>query len=219
MAEKTRNRVAARSKGKMTRQHIMEAALRLFYREGIGALTYRAVAKEADVNVSLTSYYFSDIPSLLTESFTYYVAKSDEQIKETWAAVESQLASLQKEQLNEPSVRSELANWLSDLATDYVVRQITERPEGIAVELACLYDIHMDSALREMALQQQVKLLKPFEQLFCSMGSLDPETDAQLCLSTLLRMEFEGLAEGGVANREKIRRQMGRIIQFTLRVD
>lgn len=42
------------------RQSIIDAAIRVIGRDGLGALTHRAVATEAGVPLGLTTYYFAD---------------------------------------------------------------------------------------------------------------------------------------------------------------
>jgi DNA-binding transcriptional regulator YbjK len=46
------------------RQAIIEAAVRVIARQGLGKLTHRRVAAEADVPVGSTTYYFSDLGAL-----------------------------------------------------------------------------------------------------------------------------------------------------------
>jgi TetR/AcrR family transcriptional regulator, regulator of biofilm formation and stress response len=46
------------------RQAIVEAASRVIARQGLGELTHRRVAAEADVPVGSTTYYFSDLAAL-----------------------------------------------------------------------------------------------------------------------------------------------------------
>lgn len=52
-----------------TRARLMDAAVRLTAREGVRAVTARAVAAEADVNQALVFYHFDGIEGLLRESF------------------------------------------------------------------------------------------------------------------------------------------------------
>ena len=58
-------------KGDLRRQAIIEAGYRVVIANGLGALTFRAVASEASVPLGSASYYFPDKISLLREVVTY----------------------------------------------------------------------------------------------------------------------------------------------------
>ena len=50
-----------RAQGEQTRQTILKATLEVLAQQGYTAITHRAVAKQAGVNYSLTTYYFKDL--------------------------------------------------------------------------------------------------------------------------------------------------------------
>ena len=51
---------------------ILQAALRVMVRDGVRGVRHRAVAQEADVPLSATTYYFKDIHDLLADALTLY---------------------------------------------------------------------------------------------------------------------------------------------------
>ena len=57
-----------RLKGERRRRAIVDAALRLVAREGVGAVTHRNVAREAGVPPASIAYYFDGIDDLLVAS-------------------------------------------------------------------------------------------------------------------------------------------------------
>ncbi|GAB3675326.1 TetR family transcriptional regulator [Saccharopolyspora tripterygii] len=57
-----------RLKGERRRRAIVDAALRLVAREGVGAVTHRNVAREASVPPASIAYYFNGIDDLLVAS-------------------------------------------------------------------------------------------------------------------------------------------------------
>ncbi|MFZ2503532.1 MAG: TetR family transcriptional regulator [Nocardioides sp.] len=65
-----------------TRQALMDAAVSLTAREGVRAVTARAVAGEAGVNQALVFYHFNGVDGLLREAF----GQATEQMVETYAA-------------------------------------------------------------------------------------------------------------------------------------
>jgi len=68
-------RQLTRSDGKKKRDKILEATLSIIVREGIRGVRHRAVAKEADVSLSSTTYYFKDIHDLITDAFMYFASQ------------------------------------------------------------------------------------------------------------------------------------------------
>ena len=60
-------------RGERRRQAILEAALRLISQHGVGALTHRAVAEEADVPLASTTYYFDSLDELLDGALHLFV--------------------------------------------------------------------------------------------------------------------------------------------------
>ncbi|MDN5401705.1 MAG: TetR family transcriptional regulator, partial [Pseudomonas sp.] len=59
-------RKASRRGSEQRRQDILDAAMRIVVRDGVRAVRHRAVAAEAGVPLSATTYYFKDIDDLLT---------------------------------------------------------------------------------------------------------------------------------------------------------
>src|SRR5262249_59005138 len=58
---------ARSERGAAKRRRILEATLAIVGREGAGAVTHRAVAREAGVPLAATTYYFSSRHDLLAE--------------------------------------------------------------------------------------------------------------------------------------------------------
>ena len=54
------------------RQDIIEATLRVMARDGLRAVSHRAVASEASVPLASTTYYFRDLEDLIIESFLHW---------------------------------------------------------------------------------------------------------------------------------------------------
>ncbi|HUH68786.1 MAG TPA: TetR family transcriptional regulator [Mycobacterium sp.] len=68
------------------RQAIVEAAGRVIARQGLGELTHRRVAAEADVPVGSTTYYFSDLGEL-REAALAHAATTTADYLEQWRHV------------------------------------------------------------------------------------------------------------------------------------
>ena len=69
-------RKTSRKGSEQRRQAILDAAMRIIVRDGVRAVRHRAVAAEADVPLSATTYYFKDINDLITDTFARFVERS-----------------------------------------------------------------------------------------------------------------------------------------------
>jgi TetR/AcrR family transcriptional regulator, regulator of biofilm formation and stress response len=58
------------------RRLIVEAALRVIARDGVGAATHRAVAAEADVALASTTYHFASKAEIVTEALELAIDRS-----------------------------------------------------------------------------------------------------------------------------------------------
>ena len=77
-------RKASRQGSEQRRQDILDAAMRIVVRDGVRAVRHRAVAAEAGVPLSATTYYFKDIDDLLTDTFAQYVERSAAYMAKLW---------------------------------------------------------------------------------------------------------------------------------------
>src|SRR3546814_3178004 len=77
-------RKASRQGSEQRRQEILDAAMRIVVRDGVRAVRHRAVAAEAGVPLSATTYYFKDIDDLLTDTFAQYVERSAAFMAKLW---------------------------------------------------------------------------------------------------------------------------------------
>ncbi len=197
-----------RAKGEQTRREILEAALRLIVRNGHNSVTHRAVAAEAGVNLSLTTYYFKDLKDLIAQSFELYRSKVEHEVESTWEKLLQYMQDAPAETLLE---RQQLRDHLTKFATDYVCDMIRHRPSGLVLEMTFFYDLHLDPEMRASAVQLRRRFESGFE-VFCErLGSPVPQADAALLLGALQRLEYFGLTTGEV-NRDEIYAQFKRLL-------
>lgn len=203
-----------RAKGEQTRRLILEAALRLIVEHGHKAVTHRAVAAEAEVNLSLTTYYFKDLKTLIAEAFELYRERIERETQETWSEVFAYIADHPADTAETAmALRSRLADW----ATDYIMEQVTERPSGLVLEMTLFYDMHLDASLRMAAGALRSRFRTDFISLCERLGSDSPVVDAELFLGTLQRLEYEGLAAGAQPSRPNIHAQIYRLLEWIMR--
>lgn len=87
-------RKTARQGSEQRRQQILDAAMRIVVRDGVRGVRHRAVAAEAGVPLSATTYYFKDIQDLLADTFAQYVERSAAYMAKLWTNTEGVLRQL-----------------------------------------------------------------------------------------------------------------------------
>lgn len=181
------------------RQAILEGALRIIVTDGIRSVRHRAVAREADVPLSATTYYFKDITDLITDTFTYFAEKAIKEVitpfKEATFAMLSAEAGEFKQS---PIKRIELLDKLAAAITQFISYEVSEQRDHLVAEQAFMYEAILDPRLAELAnhyiQEQRVALSQALELL----GSTSPELDGETLMAVFLRMENRLLTEKDV---------------------
>lgn len=65
------------------RRALLEAVLRIVTRDGVAAVTHRAVAAESEASLRATTYYFATKEDMIREAFRFFCEQSLEQIDAT----------------------------------------------------------------------------------------------------------------------------------------
>ncbi|TNF89261.1 MAG: TetR family transcriptional regulator [Gammaproteobacteria bacterium] len=217
MAETETTTRKRRSKGEQTRQAILDGALGVIARDGLRGVTHRSVAAEAGVQLSLTTYYFKDIDTLIREAFELFCERSRPTNEQIWAEIFAYLDGFTVAELRKTAVREEIARHLSLRATDILIGGVVENPAGLAVEQVFFTSVLQSPPLRELAASHRQSLLSPLVEICRRFNKRDPELDAQLLLDTMTRIEYEALAlEVDDIDREHIRKLLRRQIGWAL---
>ena len=184
-----------RAKGEKTRKEILDATLRVIVQSGIRGVTHRSVAKEANVQLSLTTYYFKDIHELIADAFSHFAQRGVSNTNRTWQTVFDVLGSYSKSELRKISVRESLIGPFSEIACAYIVDQLTDpvSREGLIIEQTFTTEIVLDTRSRALAIAHRERLLNDMIELCRVFNKEDPEVDADIVLSTIMRLEYEGL--------------------------
>lgn len=212
MTDKTTSR---RAKGEQTRKAILEATLRIIVERGHYAVTHRAVAAEAGVNLSLTTYYFKDLQELIKQAFEFYSERTLEQVSDTWSAINQHLDTMG---IDAREQKVAVADWLAGLAADYILDQFEHKSDNLTLEMTLFYDLHLAKDLRDIADQLRARFEVDFINLCHRLGSANPTVDAAILLGEVQRLEYQGLAAGGVVTRDQLYRQLNRLIRWIMSV-
>ena len=182
-------RKASREGSEQRRQDILDAAMRIVVRDGVRAVRHRAVAAEAAVPLSATTYYFKDIDDLLTDTFAQYVERSAAFMAKLWVNNEGLLREMVVSGDGSPESRSRLADDIARLMADYVHRQLINRREHLMAEQAFRQEALLNPRLAKLVRSHQQILLQGSCQLFQVLGSREPQQDAKVLTAIIGRME------------------------------
>lgn len=205
-------KTSRRVKGELTRQKILEAALRVIANHGYKAVTHRAIAKEADVNLSLTTYYFKDLNELVSEAFVFYKKGIRKEVDSQWQQVFHYLEQYDHHQLKETAIRCQIADKLADFMVGYLEKHVKNNPQGVAVEMTFFFDLHLNESQRELAYELRSRFLTDFIKLCEKLGTADPNTDAELLMGNLQRLECQAVAVPRFYNSQIIHTQTKRLL-------
>lgn len=183
-------RKARRAGSEQRRQAILEAALNIIVKEGIRSVRHRAVAREADVPLSATTYYFKDISDLIADTFTLFAERALKEVIEPFKQQAFALLSqFSRESLANAEERQRLIDMMGKMMAAFIVDELNTRRGHLVAEQAFMQEAIMDSRLRELAdlyLQQQLESLIIATELF---GSENPRLDAELILMAMMSIE------------------------------
>lgn len=210
-------RRGTRPRGEQTRQKILEATLRVIARDGVRGTTHRAVAREADVQLSLTTYYFRDLNELISLAFRMFMDRDYGTLARQWKRAFRYLDQFSAEDLASPDVRQRIVDYCTKRIVDHIRHGLAEHPEGLAVEHHFFYEAFNDPQLTELSARHRKRLLQPVVRFCEYFNTNDPETDAHLLFGTITRLEYEALPATPddvdyKSIRNEIRRMVGWIV-------
>ena len=186
--------IKRRSKVEQTRIQILNAAIEVLAQQGIKGATHRAIALKANIQLSLTTYYFKDIQELVHQAFQLSSSQTLFRIENAWHQAFSLIESYDKTSLRKVSVREELRNNLADLATKYLYKKIVEQPVALAVEQLLFTEVQISPALRQLASAHRQALLLPFIQWCKYFNKYNAQVDADIMLTMFTQLEYRNLS-------------------------
>lgn len=221
-AQRTLRRTGSRAKGERSRQNILEATLVVIAKRGLHGATHRAIAAEAGVPLSLTTYFFSSLNDLLEQAFDFLVCKGSMEHELLLNHLENLLAVFPLDAEN-PDSREALCRNLTDLLTDFVEYIVSKQSVCVIVELNFLNLYFIDASLRGKAQHHRDRMVQRLASLLHPVAANPRQvsTDAALLLGTLHRLELECLSSGDIPpSRDtlaaQIERQLGLILGSTI---
>ncbi len=195
-------RKASRQGSEQRRQDILDAAMRIVVRDGVRGVRHRAVAAEAGVPLSATTYYFKDIDDLLTDTFAQYVERSAAYMAKLWGNTEGMLREMVAYGDGSVASRTQLADDIARMIADYIQRQLHNRREYLMAEQAFRQEALLNPRLAVLVRSHQQILLQGAYQFVQVLGTKEPQQDAKVLTAIIGRMEYQGLLNDAEAQSE-----------------
>ena len=155
------------ARGERRRDAILEAALRVIAKRGVASVTHRAVATEAGVPLSSTTYYFESLDDLLEGALFRFVSAETERL----AAAAELLEGRELEPLEAARLfRAELEE--TSVAQFELYLEVSRRPLLREVARRCLdlYEAAAEAALRATGAEHPEAYARAFVALFDGYG-------------------------------------------------
>ena len=168
-------------KGERRREEILRATLRLIGLRGADAVTHRAVAEEAAVPLSATTYYFASKDQLLEEALLLAAREETERLERMVQELSAASPSPQE--------------WASAVA-EQISSDVDEDPGKHVTLFELALEATRTPVLRADVREWQAAHLRLAETACRAVGSPEPALDARIVVATLTGLMLEQLASG-----------------------
>jgi DNA-binding transcriptional regulator YbjK len=187
--------------GAERRAAILAATVRLLVRDGLAAVTHRAVAREAGVPLAATTYYFESKDELVTEALAILVADEIGRVSERAAALGEDISSPSRSAAAVAEVLFPDAEAAGGLLAKFELYLEAARRPGLRATAA-----HWQRAFNELA-ESSLRLA----------GSDDPERLAPLLVAGIDGLLVHRLSEGiDDLEVERLRAQLEQLFELVL---
>ena len=207
-----------RSKGERTKHLILESAIAVLAAQGIKGATHRAIASHANIQLSLTTYYFKDIQELVRQAFELNAANIIHNIAEQWQPIIDLVDGLSKADLRRVSVRVELREKLTPLISNMITANISNNPQQLIVEKQLFSEMHVTPELVFISQQLQLAQLQPCLQLCQYFAQDDIEINAEILLSQIQNTGYRQLQVTTPINDNDILKTIHQILAIIIRI-
>lgn len=157
-------------------------------RDGLRALSHRVIAREAGVPLAATTYYFTDLDELVTETFLHWWSLQRANVEAVDARVRALLASAGP---GGPPLEAVAA-----AVAEYLREQVGALRADRELESAFLHEALRLPRLGEAVAAQQQAQLGLLARLHEAVGSPSPQLDARISLGVVLGLENAALLAG-----------------------
>jgi DNA-binding transcriptional regulator YbjK len=178
-----------RRRGVKRRTEILEATLRLLAREGAAPLTMRAVAAEADVPLTATTYYFESKDELILEAWRLHAEREAARVSRATEAIASMLSP--------PEIADRMARFVQD--------GLGSARESLLAEFELLLQAARQPDLEELTRVWHQAVREQVREVLAAAGSPQPELDARLVVATTAGLEVDNLGAADALSLDELR--------------
>lgn len=193
---------AEQQQGTGRREEILAATVRIIGSRGLGAVTHRAVAREADVPLAATTYYFSSKDELLREALRLLAEDEIARIGRRAAELGADLGSPQR----------------SAAALAQVLLGDPAAGQALVAKFELYLEAARDPDLRVTASHWRGAFIALAESVLQTVGAPEPQRRAQLLVAaidgTLVHELSSGIETGG---EQRLRERLERLFELLLR--
>lgn len=211
--------IQRRSKGERTKNLILEAAIAVLAEQGIKGTTHRAIATHANIQLSLTTYYFKDIQALVNQAFELNSVHAMKAMVDLWQPILALVNKHTKVALRRVSLRLELKEKLTDLFIELIALNTAENRKQLIVEQQLFSEIQLSLPLRIITKPYHDAKLKLCRQLCQPFSSAKADINAELILTLIEQIQYRQLlAETSIKNNNHIRILLQQILAIIVAV-
>lgn len=176
------------ARGDATRIRVLEAVIRLLAHSGPGEITHRAVAKEAGVSLSATTYYFRSKSEMLHQAFRLHIDR-----------VHDEVARLveQNSWEQDPSRPKLTVNEMAAIFEAFLKMQLSPKARmiqmaAVEAELHCARDRELAEALGTHTESDRSMIA----DLLARAGSTSPRADTEILFHFIEGATLDWLSRG-----------------------
>ena len=206
-----------RAKGEKSRQAILTAAMVVIAKKGLHAVTHRAIAAEAGVPLSLTTYFFTSLQDLIDQTFDHFVVMTATDHAQLLAEIASFVSAVPPAYFADPVARKHLHREVCAALSRFILHESEVHSVGIAVELNYLYLFRLTEELAAKVLAYRNNLVAEIAKLIRPIVPEQPEVDASLVLGMVHRLEFDCINRPHAALREQVESEVSRLVGYILK--
>ncbi len=182
------------------RAAIIDAAVQIIATRGLGAVTHRAVAREAKVPLAATTYYFASKEEILKEAFESLSAAEVERLEN----IAEEIAGLEPEEAGVALYNA-------------LVPDQQDAPRAWLAQFEIYLEAARNPALRPAVEQRREAFVKLAETALRAAGAPEPERRAELGVAGLNGILFDRIRGLGDDPQQRMREQLGELFGLLLK--
>ena len=178
------------ARGAQRRIEIIDAAIAVMAQVGLGGLSMRVVANQAQIPLGALSYYFDDKSDLVAQAFQQL---SDREIERVVRTADRLQPTMPAEQL-------------ADLVADMIIDGFTSPQGAIVTRYELVTEASRDERLRPMFEGWYAAMVPALSRLFRDLGSHQPELDSRTVMAVMAGLEIDNIYRPlGPVDKRRIR--------------